>query len=141
MRHIAQQYNPSRHSDTVKLQNEPKEKEEEKDEEEELRALHPILHPPAEDTSCATAAEDRLAFQLCSAAAESRSGNTSTHSTLKQKDLQTFNQNRSIVERQRSCQARSFPRKSRITFRRVKYPVKVRKTMILMSEVGPVRAK
>lgn len=123
----------------VKLQNKPQEKEEE-DEEEELRALHLILHPPAEDASCATAAEDRLAFQLCSAAAESRSGNTSTHSTLKQKNLQTFNQNRSIVERQRSCQARSFPRKSHITcFRRVKYPVKVRKTMILMSEVGPVR--
>lgn len=124
----------------VKLQNKPKEKAEVEDEEEELIALHPILPPPAEDASCATAAEDRLAFHLCSAAAESRSGNTSTHSTLKQKNLQTSNQNRSIVERQRSCQAHSFPRNSRITcFRRVKYPVKVRKTMILMSDVGPVR--
>lgn len=83
----------------------------EEEEEEELRALHPsemelffllLLKTPLVRLLLRTVQPFSSAQLLLKA----DSGNTSTHSTSKQKNLQTFNQNRSIVERRRSCQPR-----------------------------------
>lgn len=57
-----------------------------------------FLSPEQTDSFAGIPAEDSLSFQLRSAAAERRWGNTSTHSTTKQKNLQTFNQNRTVMD-------------------------------------------
>lgn len=73
--------------------------EEEEAEEEELR----LLHPSDMELFFILLRRTVQPFSSAQLLLKADSGNTSTHSTSKQKNLQTFNQNRSIAEPRSSC--------------------------------------